>query len=236
MRQKFSFKSLQFNALFLGMAIFANPTAGMAQVDPNNTLKYQYEQHSNGRSDINEHLPTLRRLSMDCSSVIEIGIRGIVSTWGILQGLSENSTGIREYIGIDINSPPSEKLKLAQTLANDNGINFLFWQANDMTIQIPEVDMLFIDTIHTYCHLTYELETFSPQVQKYISMHDTSEPWGTRDDQVYYGNYSEYPASYDRTKRGLWAAVEDFLKNHPEWELKERYFNNHGFTVLQRVY
>ena len=31
--------------------------------------------------------------------------------------------------------------------------------------------------MHTYCHLSYELDTFSPKVRKYIAMHDTSEPW-----------------------------------------------------------
>jgi cephalosporin hydroxylase len=104
-----------------------------------------------------------------------------------------------------------------------------------MTIEIPSTDLLFIDSLHTYCHLTYELEKFSPHVRKYIAMHDTSEPWGTVDDTEYGGDYSEYPAAFDREKRGLWAAVEDFLSRHPEWRLLERRLNNHGFTVLERV-
>jgi hypothetical protein len=66
-------------------------------------------------------------------------------------------------------------------------------------------------------------------------MHDTSEPFGDRDDNEYYGDYSEYPTHIDRSKRGLWPAVEDFLKKHPEWTVHERYYNNHGFTVLKRV-
>lgn len=66
-------------------------------------------------------------------------------------------------------------------------------------------------------------------------MHDTSAPWGDRDDTEYHGDYSEYPASFDRNKRGLWPAVEDFLANHKEWKLLERRFNNHGLTILERV-
>jgi len=61
------------------------------------------------------------------------------------------------------------------------------------------------------------------------------EPWGDRDGDDYFGDYSEYPAEYDRTKRGLWPAVQDFLQRHPEWSLYERHFNNHGFTILRRV-
>ena len=67
-------------------------------------------------------------------------------------------------------------------------------------------------------------------------MHDTDDPWGYIDDfQVYQGDKSEYPASIDRNRVGLWAAVEDFLKRHPEWVLQERRLNNHGFTILKRI-
>jgi len=104
-----------------------------------------------------------------------------------------------------------------------------------MTIEMEPVDMIFIDSLHTYCHLTYELETFSPKVAKFIAMHDTSEPWGDAEDDTYHGDYSEYPAWIDRTKKGLWPAVEDFLARHPEWKLKSRVFNRHGFTVLERL-
>ena len=103
-----------------------------------------------------------------------------------------------------------------------------------MDIDIPPAEMLFIDSLHTYCHLTYELEKFSPKISKVIAMHDTSEPWGDADDSDYRGDYSEYPLYIDRSKKGLWSAVEDFLERHPEWILQERLFNNHGFTILRR--
>lgn len=183
---------------------------------------------------INEHLPTLKMLAQECTAVIEIGVESVYSTWGILYGLSESSGENRTYLGIDIASPPSDKLKLAESLAIENGINFRFLQADDMDVDIDYADMLFIDSLHTYCHLTYELEKFSPNVKKYIVLHDTSPPWENTDDWVYKGNYSEYPAHINRNKRGLWPAVVDFLKNHPEWTLHARYLNNHGLTILKR--
>jgi hypothetical protein len=198
------------------------------------TLQKMYENHCNTPSDINEHIPVLRQLASECSSAIEIGVRSIVSTWGILQGLSENPVQPKWFLGIDLAYPPLEKLQLAKQIAEENHIDFLFWPINDMEIDIEPVDMLFIDSLHTYCHLTYELESFSPKVRKYICMHDTSAPWGHQDDAEYCGNYAEYPDSYDRTKKGLWPAVEDFLARHPEWSLYERRTNNHGFTILKR--
>lgn len=186
-------------------------------------------------SDIYEHIPVLSNLARECSSVVEIGIREIVSTWGILHGLSESSFPQRRYIGIDLDLPPWGPLQRAREIAESQNISFQFWKGNDMEIDIPQSDLLFIDSLHTYCHLTFELEKFSPKITKYIAMHDTSAPWGMQDDNAYYGDYSEYDPSIDREKRGLWPAVVDFLERHPEWCLHERRLNNHGFTILRRV-
>lgn len=186
-------------------------------------------------SDINEHLPVLKKLSAECGSVIEIGVRSMVSTWALLKGLSESPYESSYYLGIDLLKPPVLTLEKAQELAEENGVYFQFWQANDMEIEIEEADLLFIDSLHTYCHLTFELEAFSSFIHKYIVLHDTSDPWGERDDASYKGNYSEYPPSIDRTKRGLWPAVADFLNRHPEWKLHRRFLNNHGLTILKRL-
>lgn len=197
-------------------------------------LKEMYAYSAKQPSSTSEHLPILRELAMECSSVVEIGLRAMVSTWGILMGLSEHPFSPRTYLGIDIASPPPDLLELAEYLAATHDITFTFWKKNDRDVDIPPAEMLFIDSLHTYCHLTYELETFAPKITKYIAMHDTSEPWGKCDDELYHGDYSEYPGSIDRNKRGLWPAVEDFLARHPEWTLFERRYNNHGFTVLRR--
>jgi hypothetical protein len=198
-------------------------------------LNHQYELASRTPSDINEHLCELRSLAQECSSVVEIGLRTMVSSWGILMGLSESRSVTRSYLGIDIESPPVHVFRLVSQLAQANNILFNILKANDMDIDIVPTEMLFIDSLHTYCHLTYELEKFSPQVRKYIAVHDTSAPWGNMDEPAYRGDFSEYPLEYDRTKRGLWPAVEDFLERHPEWILLNRYHNNHGFTILKRI-
>ena len=201
------------------------------------TLKERYEQKCNEPSDINQHLPHLYRLAKDCESAVEIGVRGVVSTWAVLYGLSENETGNRTYIGIDLCLPPADSFLAIQESSVASGIDFEFWIINDMEIEeLEPTDLLFIDSLHTYCHLTYELEKFSPFVNKYIALHDTSAPWGELDDSCYRGDYSEYPPHINRTKRGLWLSVEDFLDSHSDWVLLERHYNNHGFTILKRVF
>lgn len=200
-----------------------------------NELNQIYQDACNTPYNINEHLPTLRQLAAESDSSIEIGLENIFSTWAILLGLSESPSSFKSYFGIDIERPPINRLKHARRLAEQNGIAFRFLKENDMMVEIKPTDLLFIDSLHTYCHLTYELEKFSPQIRKYIAMHDTSAPWGELEDDIYFGDYSEYPKHFDRTKKGLWPAVEDFLNRHPEWTLHQRYFNNHGFTILRRV-
>lgn len=199
-------------------------------------LLNQYTIASTQWSDMYEHVPVLRDLAKECSSVCEIGVRSMVATWGLLQGLTESTQPNRSYLGIDLDYPPSDSLNLANKIAQTLAIKFDFWAKDDTTIALQPTDLLFIDSLHTYCHLTYELETFAPQVTKYIVMHDTSAPWGEMDmDDIYFGDRSSYPEWIDRTKRGLWPAVEDFLSKHPEWVLHERRFNSHGLTILKRV-
>lgn len=211
-------------------SVYAASSAAKAE------LKQQYELNCNNSSDIQDHIPSLMNLSKECASVTEIGLRDMYSTWGVLQGLSENNSPVRVYTGIDLAYPPSDIFRRASTLSEKNDIIFNFINANDMDIDIKPTDMLFIDSLHTYCHLTYELEKFSSKVNKYIAMHDTDEPWGFIDDfQQYHGDKSEYPANIDRNKQGLWQAVLDFLERHPEWTLHQRKFTSHGFTVLKRV-
>jgi hypothetical protein len=88
------------------------------------SLDQQYEKHCQERSDIHEHLPVLRVLSSECSSVIELGVRNVVSTWGILRGLADSPHESKSYLGIDLNYPPEEKFRLAQALAEQNGITW----------------------------------------------------------------------------------------------------------------
>ncbi|HUD01663.1 MAG TPA: hypothetical protein VMR37_05010 [Rhabdochlamydiaceae bacterium] len=196
-------------------------------------LKERYVYACRQHTDINEHVPVLRSLARECCSVVEVELGPMVSTWGILQGLGESSCASPSYLGI-AREPPSQLLSV-KALADASGISFKFLQGSALTIDIEPADMLFLDSLHTYCQLLHELKKFSPKICKYIALHDTSAPWGFTDDDAYKGNYAEYPAEYDRSKRGLWAAVEDFLIQHPEWILFEHHFHNHGFTILKRI-
>jgi hypothetical protein len=47
-------------------------------------IENKYNELVNTSSDINEHLPTLRRYAEDCEHITEMGVRWVVSTYAFL--------------------------------------------------------------------------------------------------------------------------------------------------------
>lgn len=196
------------------------------------SIEEYYNKVSTTYSDIYEHVPVHKRLAEECDSVVELGASSMISTWGFLMGLKPRG----KYVGVNNSIPSEETYNTAKRLAEEKCISFNFITRDELKIkseEIGECDMLFIDSIHTYCHVTYELETFGHLAKKYITGHDTSYPWDINDEND--NDRSEYPSWYDRSKRGVLTAFQDFLTRHPEWSLKERKTNNHGFIILERT-
>jgi hypothetical protein len=54
-------------------------------------IKNKYNYLSNIPSDINEHLPKLYNYATKCESIIELGVRGCVSSWALTYGLLNNN-------------------------------------------------------------------------------------------------------------------------------------------------
>ena len=49
-------------------------------------LETYYEERCKKPSDINEHLPTLKKYSEECEHITEMGVRWVVSTFAFLMG------------------------------------------------------------------------------------------------------------------------------------------------------
>jgi hypothetical protein len=188
-------------------------------------------------SDISEHLPVLRDRTRECGAVVHLGASNLVATWALLAGLSQSSASQKSYIGLDVRECADPlNFKVLHLCAQHHDIGFGFIVDKNEFKMKPECDLLFIDALHTYPHLTAELEHFHHKVAKYIIMHDTSAPWGHQDEAITTSEQrKQYPVCVDYRKQGLWPAVEDFLQRHPEWALKERRLNCHGLTTLVRV-
>jgi len=164
---------------------------------------------------IREHLPVLRALADECDSAYELGVGAVVSTWAFL------SSSLRDLTSVDIAHPEGVggDLDRARTAAAEMGKRFTFLQASSLEIERHQVDLTFIDTLHTFGQLLAELRRFAPFTRRYLVLHDT-EVFGTTGE--------------DGVAPGLRMAIDVFLRDNPGWALEAHYPNNHGLTVLKR--
>jgi len=175
------------------------------------TIHDRYEHFCKLPSDINEHLPRIRYYASKCKYVTELGVRAMVSTWALLDGLTENGG---YYAGIDIVNPEEfGEFKVAEVVrqCEKEGIRALFLIGDSLQIDIPETDLLFIDTLHTKQQLSGELARHHGIVKKYIIIHDT-----------------------DSAADEMLPAIYDFLKDHPEWTIREQHAYNNGIIILAK--
>lgn len=169
-------------------------------------IEEKYEQLCEIESDINEHLPTLRKYALLSDRIVELGVRGMVSTWALLAGYPQF------MISIDIVHPSKHNgnVEELEEITKNEGINWGFYKISSLDVQLDRHDLLFIDTIHSYDQLIQELKLHSPHTTKYIIMHDTVIP-------------------------EMQTAIDEFLIGNNDWKVKEVFINNSGLTVLQRV-
>ena len=160
-------------------------------------------------TDINEHLPVLRKLASQVDHVTEFGVREGNST------IAFAAANPSRLISYDIEQIPADLE--AQIAAFLPRFSFSFIRADVLTVEIEPTDLLFIDSFHTYAHLKKELELHANKVRKYIVFHDTES----------FGMQGE-----DGSTPGLNAAINEFVLEEG-WTMNH-YANNNGLTVLTR--
>lgn len=170
-------------------------------------------------TDINEHLPVLRKLAAECEHVTEMGMRGADgSTIAFLA--AQPAT----LISWDLNPWSVVSNNVAALLQMAGRTSFQPRVGDTLKIRIEPTDLLFIDTLHTAKQLKAELERHADPVEdtvkKYLVFHDTKT----------FGEVGE-----DGTEPGLRAAIRWFQRNHafPIWSLVEDLPNCNGLVVLK---
>lgn len=184
-------------------------------------LEQIYNEKCQNPNDINEHLPTLKKYAEKSDVIVEMGVRSIVSTWAFLFGKPKKLISIdmvepKKFINHD---PSGCDIELVKAISKDNDIDFDFVLGNTLEVDIPECDLLFIDTLHDYTQLKKELELHAKKVKKYIIFHDTE----------FFRNNGE-----TKGEMGIWLAVEEFLNENKEWVIVEHFTNNNGLTVIKK--
>lgn len=179
-----------------------------------------YQEATTTPSDTYMHLPKLRELAGKCARVTEFGIWTGTSSVGLLMGLLDSQEPERSYLLVDINPDyMDDTKKRLGGFTLPEGIKIEYQVASTLEIDIPETDLLFIDSWHTYLQLSSELTRHAKSVRRWLAFHDTTA----------FGFFGE-----DHESPGLVAAIEEFLDANPEWQLVYQTDINNGLTVLER--
>lgn len=200
-------------------------------------INTMYTDVTNKPGDISEHLPTLYTLAKGCEEIAEMGVRGVVSTWAFLKGLTENNSTKKVLHCVDIE--PIPQADIIRHNVKLIGIDMTTYQEDSAKVKLPPVDLLFIDTFHVYAHLKRELEFHHANVRNYIVMHDTEVDAffgeAVRCQLNIYDMWQKTGYPVEEMTKGLAQAVQEFLVAHPEWKIHAHYRNNNGLTVLKRT-
>src|SRR3989338_5433891 len=187
-------------------------------------------------SDINQHLLTLYHYSKQVSHITECGVRHGVSSWAFLHGLLKSKQPNKTLVSVDLD--PCSNFQSLKSFSVSHDISFSFIQTNDLTYDFDSTDLLFIDTWHVYGQLKRELNKFYPKVKKYIILHDTSVDEFSGESIRYNHNISSLSSQTgipsSEISLGLWPAIVEFLEQHSDFSLKQRFTNCNGLVILER--
>lgn len=151
--------------------------------------------------NIDKHLPMLRHFARQCESVTELGSDIGFSTTAFLAAKPKRLLCVDVFIRPELR----EVLKWA-----DKGTRVQVIQDSSLEIDpVPETDLLFIDTEHTYEQVAGELAIHAASARKYIIFHDIV----------------SFPC--------IVPAIREFLNEHPEWLVREWSLIQSGLAVLE---
>jgi hypothetical protein len=201
--------------------------------------------------DIGEHLETLMLAASNAKSILELGVRGAVSTSAFAEGLKRYRLSHLDepkpvLVSVDlVRDPHFDILKNIY----EEYIDFHFFEGDCLTYPISDnthissdqkFDIIFIDTFHVCEQMERELKYFADYAKTMI-FHDTNgdwergevlrEHWAWNIDKLIEQGYTR-----EGVTKGLRYAIEPFLDLHKDiWFIKARYENNNGLMILGRV-
>ncbi len=185
-------------------------------------------------NEVSPFMARLKELAQDASAIVEVGGGEQGGTLSLILGLLENGKSektITIYLhkGVEIR----EKKWLKKSIPRAIDCRF---EAKELLFQQPiEADLVYINSHHSYFRLYHELEHFADSTKKYIAILHTHGHWEYEDEPDYSIERYRPILEFNKEKKGLKGAIDDFLVSHTAWEKFEDYVNSHGFTILKRV-
>ena len=184
----------------------------MKETCTNGRAELSYEQlaqYHNGEEPvafIHEHLATLYFIvrEFDATSVLEIGTGNGAST------LTFAEAGAK-VLSVDIEDCEDAKNLIKSSMLTGQ-VDFMKGRSENLEFDKDQsFDIVFLDGDHTYQQVTLELNKFAHLANKFIILHDITNP----------------------SHKGVDQAVIEFRRKNTDWTYYQ-WFNNNGLAVLAR--
>lgn len=168
-------------------------------------------------SDIVLHLPVIEYYASLCEHCTEFGVREGHSTVALIAGCKG------DVVSYDIEHSPVVDLLRSIKLPCKSWA-FKLGDTGSAALEMEETDFLFIDTLHTYEHVSKELALHGRKARKYLGFHDTF-TCGQRD-----------LSGPDPNVRGIMPAIQEFLAQFPgQYRTVYQTERNNGMLIVERV-
>jgi hypothetical protein len=185
----------------------------------------------------NKCLSVITKYGEKCSSILDCGTGNEMhTTYCSLIGIIKNKAEDRAIIMNDIIMVDSEELSKFAKQYNIK-LHFIHSKTKDLRMS-HNIDMVIIDTIHTFGTLRKDLEKLSKFTNNYIIIPDTvlDEKEGqlvrTNMDPGEVTNMVEVPIN--ELKVGVKPAITEFIERNGNWRIKEEITEGRGIVVLER--
>lgn len=199
--------------------------------EPLTVSQHYHNDLNNPSNTVKDIMELLFRYSKTCSHILTfLNLNSNLSfPIALLYGLNNSPTTLKKTLAL-VGSAST----LLQTIQQYTQYNQISIEQND----IQTTDMLFIDSYHCYGQLKRELLSNHHKVRKVIVIVGTSQDeWvgqAIRKREDLELVCQQTGLTYQEVLLGLWLAINEFVKEYPEWTVIERIDKTIGVTVLAK--
>lgn len=188
------------------------------------SLESIYAAHCAAGTAMSPHLPRLRALAEGLSTAVEFGVKRGGSSSALL-------LGAQRVVSFDIAA--TQEARALKELVGDR------WDyriQDSRTADVPEAELLFIDSLHTYAQIKAELDAHAHKVTRFLVAHDVT----TFGEVGAVGETGAQAWPYVRGQScpeqflGIRPALDQMMANDQSWRIAARYTDSHGLLVLER--
>lgn len=201
------------------------------------TVRAKYNYYSQNNHPSMQHFSTFYHFGTKCKRIVEMGVWQAVSSWA---WVACDPSYLRL---VDVQKVPGGQHDEIEEEAKKMGMDFKFeigdtghgaifknqkiaereLSKRGNVSEVPNyimddnIDLLYIDSYHSYTQVKAELELHAHKVNKYLVFHDTET----------FGETHDYDGDL-----GLNPAIREYIAEHPEWYYIHKVSYGDGCTVL----